>query len=102
VLIVLHLAGVAEIFKFFYLPKNFMAQNRIYLHLGSAALGPGVLLSLLAGCASFRQIEMPPLLENLPASHELTALPFFPQKEYRCGPACFSDGHQLERFAFPT
>jgi len=50
----------------------------------------GFLLNLLAGCASFRQKEMPPLPENLPASHELTAVPFFPQEEFQCGPAALA------------
>ena len=67
-----------------------MVRSRIYLHLGGAALVLGFLLSLLTGCASFRQIEMPPLPENLPASHELTAVPFFPQEEYQCGPAALA------------
>ncbi len=70
--------------------ENSMVQSRIYLHLGGAALVLGFLLSLLTGCASFRQIEMPPLPENLPASHELTAVPFFPQEEYQCGPAALA------------
>ena len=67
-----------------------MVRSRIYLHLGSAALLLGFVLSLLTGCASFRQIEMPPLPDNLPASHELTAVPFFPQKEYQCVPAALA------------
>ena len=64
-----------------------MDRSRIYLHLGDATLVLGFLLSLLTGCASFRQMEMPALPENLPASRELTAVPFFPQEEYQCGPA---------------
>jgi tetratricopeptide (TPR) repeat protein len=32
-------------------------------------------------------MEMPPLPETLPPKHELTAVPFFPQEEYQCGPA---------------
>jgi len=67
-----------------------MARNRLYLHFGDAALLLGFLMSLLSGCASFRQKEMPPLPENLPASHELTAVPFFPQEEYQCGPAALA------------
>jgi len=63
-----------------------MVRSRIYLHLSGVALVLGFLLSLLTGCASFRQIEMPPLPENLPAGHELTAVPFSPQEEYQCGP----------------
>jgi hypothetical protein len=67
-----------------------MVRSRIYLHLSGVALVLGFLLSLLAGCASFRQIEMPPLPENLPARHELAAVPFFPQEEYQCGPAALA------------
>ena len=47
----------------------------------------GILFSFLTGCSVFRQMEMPSLPENLPAKHELTAVPFFPQEEYQCGPA---------------
>ena len=36
-----------------------MVRNRIYLHFGDAALLLGFLLSLLTGCVSFRQKEMP-------------------------------------------
>ncbi len=50
----------------------------------------GFLLCLLIGCASFRQVEMPPLPDNLPVSQELTAVPFFPQKDYQCGPAALA------------
>jgi len=67
-----------------------MVRSRIFLHLGGAALSLSFLLSLLTGCASFRQMEMPPLSENLPATHELTAVPFFPQEEYQCGPAALA------------
>jgi tetratricopeptide (TPR) repeat protein len=35
-------------------------------------------------------MEMPALPENLPAKHELTAVPFFPQEEYQCGPAALA------------
>ena len=61
-----------------------------YHQLSGAALVLGFLLSLVAGCASFRQADMPPLFENLPVSHELTAVPFFPQEEYQCGPAALA------------
>jgi hypothetical protein len=71
-------------------PKNSMVRSRIFLHLGGAALLLSFLLSLLTGCASFRQMEMPPLPENLPASHELTAVPFSPQEKYQCGPAALA------------
>lgn len=68
-----------------------MAQSRINLHWGGPVLLLGFfLLSLLAGCAIFRQMEMPSLPDSLPASHELTEVPFFPQKKYQCGPAALA------------
>jgi tetratricopeptide (TPR) repeat protein len=67
--------------------KNSMTLSRIYTHLFRPLLTLGILLSLLAGCSVFRQMEMPSLPEALPAKHELTAVPFFPQEEYQCGPA---------------
>jgi tetratricopeptide (TPR) repeat protein len=67
-----------------------MARSRIYLHFGDAALLLCFLMSLLTGCASVRQKEMPPLPENLSANHELTAVPFFPQEKYHCGPAALA------------
>ncbi|UCE52297.1 MAG: PA2778 family cysteine peptidase [Desulfobacterales bacterium] len=33
---------------------------------------------------------MPPLPENAPPSHELAAVPFFPQEAYQCGPAALA------------
>lgn len=54
-----------------------------------AALPAAALLWGLAGCAS-----SPTLAERLPAgaprSIELAATPFFPQKEYQCGPAALA------------
>ncbi len=67
-----------------------MSLNRIYLHSNGAALVLGFLLSLLTGCTNFRQMEMPPLPENYPASHEITAVPFYPQEKYQCGPAALA------------
>ena len=49
------------------------------------------LLSLLAGCASTPQTYQ--LLEHpngLPQIHELTQIPFYPQKKYQCGPAALA------------
>ncbi|MDJ0777036.1 MAG: PA2778 family cysteine peptidase [Gammaproteobacteria bacterium] len=46
---------------------------------------------MLAGCASAPQTRL--LLENppaLPATVELTEVPFFPQQEYHCGPAALA------------
>ncbi len=58
--------------------------------LGSIIVTLGLLLSLFAGCASLRQVDMPPLPENLSVRHELTAVPFFPQEKYQCGPAALA------------
>jgi tetratricopeptide (TPR) repeat protein len=44
-------------------------------------------LVLLYGCAAFQRVSMPPLPENVPASFELDAVPFYPQEKYQCGPA---------------
>ena len=62
----------------------------IYHQSGGVTLVLVSLLSLVSGCASFRQVKMSPLSEILPVSHELTAVPFFPQKEYQCGPAALA------------
>ena len=62
----------------------------IYFRLGGATLVLSFLLSLVSGCVRFQQMEMPPLPENLPVSYELTAVPFFPQEEYQCGPAALA------------
>lgn len=35
-------------------------------------------------------MEMPSLPESLPAYHELTEVPFFPQEKYQCGPAALA------------
>ena len=56
----------------------------------AAALMLGFLLSLLTGCTSLRQMEMPPLTENLPISREIATVPFFPQEKYQCGPAALA------------
>ena len=54
-----------------------------------SALPAAALLSILAGCAA-----SPTLAERLPAglprSVELADTPFFPQKEYQCGPAALA------------
>lgn len=44
---------------------------------------------LLAGCAGLREPVLPPALERHPgaAAVELTDVPFFPQRDYQCGPA---------------
>ena len=45
------------------------------------------LLPLFFGCAAFLRAPLPPLPENVPASFELDAVPFYPQEKYQCGPA---------------
>ncbi len=49
-----------------------------------------VILVYVTGCASFRHMEMPSLPDDLPAQHELTEVPFFPQEKYECGPAALA------------
>jgi hypothetical protein len=44
-------------------------------------------LVLLFGCAAFHRTALPHLPENVPASYELDAVPFYPQEKYQCGPA---------------
>ena len=56
-----------------------------------AAAGAGLLL--LAGCAGLApqtSALRESLPEGLPARVELTAVPFFPQEEYQCGPAALA------------
>jgi tetratricopeptide (TPR) repeat protein len=60
----------------------------------NARIVAGVLfLAALSGCASFipqtvALREAPP--SDVPAQAELTDVPFFPQKEYQCGPAALA------------
>jgi tetratricopeptide (TPR) repeat protein len=58
--------------------------------MGVYFLVPDLLLSLFGGCAGLRQMEMPPLPESIPVSHELNGVPFFPQEAYQCGPAALA------------
>ena len=80
----------ANIFVSIHPQKIRMARSCTDLHLGRAALLLGVLLCLLSGCASFQPMETAPLPDHLPVRHELTAVPFFPQEEYQCGPAALA------------
>lgn len=56
-------------------------------------LTPGVffalilMLSLLSGCATQTRLLLHEPPANLPPRAELTAVPFFPQERYQCGPA---------------
>ena len=49
-----------------------------------------IFCGLLAGCAGMRHAKMPPLPDNLPSVMELTAVPFYPQEDYQCGPAALA------------
>ncbi|MBW2428994.1 MAG: PA2778 family cysteine peptidase [Deltaproteobacteria bacterium] len=46
-----------------------------------------VVLTMLMGCSAFQRTPMPLLPENVPSSHELDTVPFYPQDAYQCGPA---------------
>ena len=45
---------------------------------------------IIAGCAGMEKSDWPPSSVNIPARYELTEVPFFPQKEYQCGPAALA------------
>lgn len=72
------------------LRNDSMTICRIYLYVRGILFLIGFFVSLLAGCAEFRHVKMPPLHENVPPSHELAAVPFFPQEAYQCGPAALA------------
>ena len=42
---------------------------------------------ILCGCATVPTQNWDPAYQTVPAKHELRAVPFYPQKEYQCGPA---------------
>lgn len=44
----------------------------------------------IAGCAGMEKVDWPPSSIDVPARHELTQVPFFPQEEYQCGPAALA------------
>lgn len=44
-------------------------------------------LLVLNGCATLPAPQWYQQSEGIPSKHELTAVPFYPQKEYQCGPA---------------
>ena len=64
-----------------------MVFSRIYLHLCGILLPVFCFGFVLIGCAGLRQMQMPPLPDKLPSAYELEAVPFYPQKDYQCGPA---------------
>ena len=64
-----------------------MAFSRIYLYLWGILLPVFYFGCFLIGCAGLRQMQMPPLPDELPSAYELEAVPFYPQEDYQCGPA---------------
>ncbi|MGD8762056.1 MAG: PA2778 family cysteine peptidase [Desulfobacteraceae bacterium] len=64
-----------------------MIFSRNYLHFCGILLPVFYFGCFLIGCAGFRQMQMPPLPDNLPSAYELETVPFYPQKDYQCGPA---------------
>lgn len=55
------------------------------------ALAPALLIGLLAGCATPPQVtDLRRNAGDLPPRVELADVPFFPQKEYYCGPAALA------------
>jgi tetratricopeptide (TPR) repeat protein len=64
-----------------------MVISRIHLHFCGISLLVFFWGSFLIGCAGFRQMQMPPLPDNVHPAYELEAVPFYPQEDYQCGPA---------------
>jgi len=64
-----------------------MADRRIDLRLSQILPLIGFFAGLLTGCAGLKPAEVPLLPDNVPAYHELSAVPFYPQEAYQCGPA---------------
>ena len=46
-----------------------------------------VVLTVIGGCSAIHRTSLPLLPDNVPASYELDAVPFYPQDDYQCGPA---------------
>lgn len=71
----------------------------LWLHTRQVLLPGLLLLLILEGCAS-----RPPLLSviptdsDLPATVELSDVPFFPQRAYQCGPAALATALSFEGF----
>jgi hypothetical protein len=42
---------------------------------------------MLAGCGGLLSKPLPQPTENIPIRHQLDSVPFYPQEEYKCGPA---------------
>jgi tetratricopeptide (TPR) repeat protein len=66
-----------------------MIRGRIHSQLAGIWLLV-VFIGYVAGCAGLRQMEMPVLPGDIPPAHELEGVPFFPQKEFQCGPAALA------------
>ena len=47
-------------------------------------------LFVLSGCATTTTHKWQQAAESIPSQHKLNAVPFFPQKEYQCGPAALA------------
>ena len=47
-------------------------------------------LLLLSGCAGFNKMGMAQKSANIPSRYEIEAVPFFPQKVHKCGPAALA------------
>lgn len=46
-----------------------------------------IITGLLVGCVGLPKSELPVRPENLPATREIAAVPFYPQSKYQCGPS---------------
>jgi hypothetical protein len=64
-----------------------MPSTRIHHYLSCLLLFLWAMAGLLSGCAGIQKSEQPVRPANLPASIELETVPFYPQKEYQCGPS---------------
>ncbi len=64
-----------------------MATHPKLKHMRMPALILSCGVALLCGCSALQRTTLPNLPENLPSSHELTGVPFYPQDKYQCGPA---------------
>ncbi len=57
-------------------------------------------LFVFSGCATTTTHKWQQAADSIPSQHKLNAVPFFPQKEYQCGPAALAmvlswSGHQI-------
>ena len=68
------------------LPDN-MPSTPIHHHLSCLLFSLAAIAGLLAGCAGLQKSDSPLLPERLAPVIELETVPFYPQKEYQCGPS---------------